>query len=106
LNELETGIPFDLKTLGGGGQREKKVITSATSPKVVPEEKPVEINKKAVGWQYRYRVSKMLEAQKQEALTKSTSKKHDQVPAHEKLHPELARLAPEDRVVGWQYRLV
>jgi hypothetical protein len=48
----------------------------------------------------------MLEAQKQEALTKSTSKKHDQVPAHEKLHPGLAQLAPEDRVVGWQYRLV
>ena len=51
----------------------------------------------------------MQEAQKHqaaEALTKPTSKKHDHTPAHERLDPALARLTPEERVVGWQYRLV
>ncbi len=51
----------------------------------------------------------MLEAQQREAAeasTKATSKKHDQVPIDESLDPELARLTPEARTVGWQYRFV
>lgn len=51
----------------------------------------------------------MREAQKREAadgLIKPTSKKHEYVPPGEKLDPVLARLTPEDRAVGWQYRLV
>lgn len=49
----------------------------------------------------------MLEAQKNEAadrLSKSRSKKQDQLPPHERLDPVLAQLKPEDRIVGWEYR--
>jgi len=51
----------------------------------------------------------MREAQEREAaegLTTPISKKHEHVPVHEKLDPLLARLTPQDRVVGWQYRFV
>jgi hypothetical protein len=51
----------------------------------------------------------MREAQKLEAAQKTgkaAGKKHDQVPAHERLDPVLAKLTPEERVVGWQYRFV
>jgi hypothetical protein len=51
----------------------------------------------------------MHEAQIQEAaeaLAKGTSKKHEYVPIDESLDPELARLPPEARTVGWQYRFV
>jgi len=91
-----------------GGKREKITPTATISP-VISDEKAAEENKKAVGWKYRYRVSKMQEAQKREAaeeLLKAESKKHEHVPAHEKLDPVLARLTPEERAVGWQYRLV
>ena len=108
LIALETGIPFDLETLGGGGggKREKKVSTPTTKDE---EEKPDESSKKVVGWQYRYRVSKMLEAQKHEGaqrVSKTSSKKEDPLPPHERLDPQLARLTPEQRVVGWVYRFV
>lgn len=49
----------------------------------------------------------MLEAQKHETAersSKSASKKQDYIPPHERLDPVLARLKPEERVVGWQYR--
>ncbi len=109
LDDLkQAGAPFDLETLGG--KREKKASSTATrTTTAVSEEKPAEVNKKAVGWKYRYRVSKMREAQKHEPterVTKPTPKKHEHVPAHEKLDPVLARLPPEERVVGWQYRFV
>jgi len=61
---------------------------------------------KSVGWKYRYRVSKMLEAQKREKSKVSTSKKPEPISAHEQLDPELARLTPEQRAVGWKHRLV
>jgi hypothetical protein len=96
-----------LETLGG--KREKKTTKTTTSPTVVHDEKQAEVEKKAVGWQYRYRVSKMREAQKHEAADesgKSTRKKHSQVPIHEGLDPVLARLTPAERIVGWQYRFV
>lgn len=51
----------------------------------------------------------MLEAQKQEAAEASkrpASKSRDQVPIDATLDPILARLTPEERVVGWQYRFV
>jgi hypothetical protein len=51
----------------------------------------------------------MIEAQKHEAaaeLIKAASKKHEQIPVHERLDPVLARLTPEERIVGWQYRFV
>ncbi len=73
------------------------------------QEKLAEENRKAVGWKYRYRVSKMQEAKKHEVaeeLIKATSKTPDQIPVHEKLDPILAKLTPEERNVGWQYRLV
>ena len=92
-----------------GGKREKKVTPAADTPTTVQDEKEAEANKKIVGWKYRYRVSKMREAQKHEAAeesAKATSKKHDRVPIDERLDPELARLSPEARVVGWQYRSV
>ena len=92
-----------------GGKREKKVTPAAASPTAASDEKQAEENKKVVGWQYRYRVSKMREAQKQEAaeaLAKGASKKRDHVPIDERLDPELARLPPEARIVGWQYRFV
>jgi len=107
---LETGIPFDLATLSG--KREKKVsgrkIKSKEKEKKTtkPAEQKSENKTKSVGWQYRYRISKMQNAQKPEKSKVSTSKKQDQIPAQEQLDPELARLKSEDRTVGWQYRLV
>ena len=91
-----------------GGTREKKVAKPAkhAAPAAV-EHKAPEVDPKAVGWQYRYRVSKMREAQKREALeglTRPASKKREHVPIDERLDPELARLTPEERVVGWAYR--
>ena len=110
LISTETGVAFDLETLGGGGgKREKKTATPTTSSTSKDEEKAEGTEKKVVGWQYRYRVSKMLEAQKREGAdraTKASSKKVDQLPPHERLDPELARLTPEQRVVGWAYRYV
>ncbi|CAF1355572.1 unnamed protein product [Adineta steineri] len=103
--QAETGVPFNLETLGG--KREKKVVTTTASPTVTSEEKPVEAERQSVGWEYRYRISKMREAQKHatgQKSTKSSSKKHDDVPTHEKVDPTLARLSPEERSVGWQYR--
>ena len=105
---IETGIPFDWETLGGGGKREKKVTTTTEkSPTVTPEERNKE-GSKNVGWKYRYRVSKMKEAQKYEAAesSKTTKQKQDQLPPHERLDPVLAKLTPEQRSVGWQYRFV
>ena len=92
-----------------GGKREKKPVTTTTSATIVTDEKQAEADRKVVGWQYRYRVSKMREAQKLEGAQKTgkaVSKKQDQVPVHERLDPVLARLTPEERVVGWQYRFV
>ena len=105
---IETGIPFDWETLGGGGKREKKVTTTTEkSPTVTPEERNKE-GSKNVGWKYRYRVSKMKEAQKYEAAesSKTARQKQDQLPPHERLDPVLAKLTPEQRSVGWQYRFV
>ncbi|UJR21970.1 hypothetical protein I4U23_025038 [Adineta vaga] len=112
LDELKqkqaaTGIPFDWETLGGGGKREKKIITTTASSTVASEDQSTQGNKNVVGWQYRYRVSKMKEAQKLESAgssKSSSSRKHDQLPPHERLDPVLGKLTPEERVVGWQYR--
>jgi hypothetical protein len=96
-----------LETLGG--KRDKKVITTTKSTIVASDEKAEDVNKKVVGWQYRYRVSKMREAQKLEVIeasSKAANKKHDKIPTDETLDPVLGRLTPEERVVGWQYRLV
>ena len=41
-----------------------------------------------------------------EALTKATSETPHIIPIHERLDPVLARLTPEERMVGWQYRFV
>jgi hypothetical protein len=109
---LETGIPFNLATLTG--KREKKVsgpkIKSKEKEKEKKTTKPAEQKSEnktnSVGWQYRYRISKMQNAQKPEKSKVSTSKKQDQIPAQEQLDPELANLTSEDRTVGWQYRLV
>ncbi|CAF1512272.1 unnamed protein product, partial [Rotaria sordida] len=103
--QAETGIPFHLETLST--KQEKKTITTPTSSKDVSGETPVEIPKKHVGWQYRYRVSKMQEAQKYEAaeaVKKPPKKTDDHIPIHERLDPALARLTPEERIVGWKYR--
>jgi len=107
--QAETGIPFDWETLGSGGKREKKSSTTATFSATTTTaegegEKVGETQKKSVGWQYRYRVSKMLEAQKQQAAEQSKKKKSDSVPVDSRLDPELAKLTPEQRVVGWAYR--
>jgi len=48
----------------------------------------------------------MREAQKREKSKVSTSKKPEPISAHEQLDPELARLTPEQRAVGWKHRLV
>jgi len=85
------------------------VTPTPTDSTVASDEKQVEENKKVVGWKYRYRVSKMREAQKLEAIEESkklASKKQEQIPVHERLDPVLARLTPEERIVGWQYRFV
>ncbi|CAF4301802.1 unnamed protein product [Rotaria sp. Silwood2] len=103
--QAENGIPFDLEKLTS--EQEKKTITTPTSPKVALDESLVEIPKKTVGWQYRYRVSKMKEAQKREAaeaLAKLAKKTDEHIPIHERLDPALARLTPEERSVGWKYR--
>ena len=105
---LETGVPFDLEMLGG--TREKKAAATAkvaAAPAAASEHKAPEVHAKAVGWQYRYRVSKMREAQKREALeglSKPSSKKREHTPIDARLDPELARLTAEERVVGWAYR--
>ncbi|CAF4625294.1 unnamed protein product [Rotaria sp. Silwood1] len=103
--QAETGIPFDLETLSI--KQDKKLIKTSTSTKDVSDEKQIEIPKKIVGWQYRYRVSKMKEAQKREAAeasVKSKKKSDEHIPIHERLDPTLAKLTPEDRSVGWKYR--
>ncbi|CAM4937804.1 unnamed protein product [Rotaria socialis] len=101
--QAENGIAFDLETLTS--ELDKKEATTPTITTAVPTESEAEVNKKSVGWQYRYRVSKMLEAQKREAAeAQLKDKKDDHVPLHERLDPELARLTPEERAVGWQYR--
>jgi hypothetical protein len=92
------------------GKDEKKLaqskIKSTEKKKTEPIERKPEDKTKSVGWKYRYRVSKMREAQKREKSKLSSSKKQDQVPVHELLDAELAQLSPEQRVVGWKYRLV
>lgn len=86
---------------------DKKEAPTPTTTKAVPTEAEAEVNKKSVGWKYRYRVSKMLEAQKREAeMAKLKSQHEEEIPLHERLDPELARLTPEERAVGWQYRFV
>ncbi|CAF1616059.1 unnamed protein product [Rotaria magnacalcarata] len=101
--QAENGIAFDLETLTS--ELDKKRATTPTTTMAVPTETEAEVTKKSVGWQYRYRVSKMLEAQKREAAeAQLKGKKDDHIPLHERLDPELARLTPEERVVGWQYR--
>lgn len=103
-----TGKSFDITTLGG--KREKKTVDSkvkSVEKKVTEpvEEKPAE-KKKSVGWEYRYRISKMREAQKQDKSKASKGKQPDKTPAHEQLDPKLAHLTPEQRAVGWKYRFV
>lgn len=83
---------------------DKKVVET---PKVVLEEVGPEVPKKLVGWQYRYRVSKMREAQQreaEEAAAKGLHKKEEDLPINERLDPVLARLTPAERSVGWAYR--
>jgi hypothetical protein len=88
-----------------GGKREKKVTkptTKSSAKKTIETTEQISDEKKKVGWEYRYRVSKMREAQKREA---SPSKKQDKIVVpKENLDPDLARLTPEERIVGWQYR--
>jgi hypothetical protein len=105
---LATGVRFNLETLNtNSGKREKKVLSATATLPATDNVKIDQTNTNAVGWQYRYRVSKMLAAQKQqpkERLSKSNSKKVDQIPADERIDPVLARLTPEQRIVGWAYR--
>ncbi|CAF3034309.1 unnamed protein product [Rotaria sp. Silwood2] len=112
LNDLkqqqaETGIAFDLATLSV--KDEEAVVPS--KPKSTEKKKRTESieetpknQTKSVGWQYRYRVSKMKEAQKHNKSKTSTKKSQDQTSIQEQLDPELARLAQEERAVGWKYR--
>jgi hypothetical protein len=99
---VETGIPFDLVTLSG--KREKKAVQTkikSTDKKPIEsiEEKP-QNKTKSVGWKYRYRVSKMREAQKHDKFKVLPIKKQDQ------LDPKLAPLSSDERNVGWEYRSV
>ena len=103
-----TGKSFDITTLGG--KREKKTADSKVKPvekKATQsvEQKPTE-KKKSVGWEYRYRLSKMREAQKHDKSKASKGKQADKTPVHEQVDPKLAHLTPEQRAVGWKYRLV
>ena len=85
------------------------MTTSIANETVESDRKEPQINRTVVGWKYRYRVSKMHEAQKREAieaLTKVTSEIPDIIPIHERLDPILAHLTPEERMVGWQYRFI
>jgi len=98
-----------LATLSGG-KREKKVlkskIKSIEKKTTQPVEQKTENKTKSVGWEYRYRVSKMLETQKRDKSKGSASKQQQSIPAQKKLAPELSQLTPEDRTAGWKYRLV
>jgi hypothetical protein len=99
---VETGIPFDLVTLSG--KREKKAVqTKIKTTDKIPiepiEEKP-QNKTKSVGWKYRYRVSKMREAQKHDKFKVLPSKKQDQ------LDSKLAPLSSDERNAGWEYRSV
>ncbi|UJR27220.1 hypothetical protein I4U23_008516 [Adineta vaga] len=101
-----TGKPFDITTLGG--KREKKIVVSkgkSIEKKKTEsvEQKPIE-NKKSVGWEYRYRISKMKQAQKGDKSKVSKGKQLDRIPVREQMDPELTRLTPEQRAVGWKYR--
>ena len=103
---LETGVPFDLETLGGGKREKSKsdaAIKAAEKAASELQAEQAEKEKKTVGWEYRYRVSKMREAQKHE---KPKSKKQEKIVIDASLDPILARLKPEERIVGWAYRFV
>lgn len=52
------------------GKREKKANKTKTKPIEKKEDEPIEEKTKSVGWEYRYRVSKMQEAQKQKLTPK------------------------------------
>lgn len=97
---------FDLETLNPGGKREKVAPASKAAAETTEQTKPEEPNKKAVGWKYRYRVSKMREAQQlEEAEQRLRGPSRDNAAKNrENLDPELANLTPEQRVVGWAYR--
>jgi hypothetical protein len=84
---------------------ESKVKSTEKKTSQAIEQKP-ENKTKSVGWKYRYRVSKMREAQKREKSKPSTSKKQGPIPVEEQLDAELAQLTPEERTAGWKYRLV
>jgi hypothetical protein len=92
------------------GKREKKVIEpkikSIEKKTIEPAEQKSQDKTKSVGWEYRYRVSKMRDAQKHAKSKVSPSKKQEKVQIHQQLDPELAQLTPEERIVGWNYRLV
>ncbi|CAF3661360.1 unnamed protein product [Adineta steineri] len=102
----ETGVPFNITTLGG--KRLKKSDdskTKSTEKKTVEAvEEKTDDNKESAGWEYRYRLSNMHEAQKSDKKKSSKSEKPEKVSVDEQLDPVLAKLTPEQRSVGWQYR--
>ncbi|CAF4744511.1 unnamed protein product [Rotaria sp. Silwood1] len=105
--QAETGITFDLRTLSVNGEEtvDQPELKSTEKKKRTEFVEEKSINKtKSVGWQYRYRVSKMHEAQKHNKSKTSTKKKQNKTSTQEQIDPELARLAPEERSVGWKYR--
>jgi hypothetical protein len=88
------------------GKREKKSlapkIKSTEKKTTEPVEEKTQNKTKSVGWQYRYRVSKMRDAQKHN----KSSKKQDQKSSHEQLDPELAPRTSDEKNAGWEYRSV
>ncbi|CAF5192166.1 unnamed protein product, partial [Rotaria magnacalcarata] len=110
--QTESGIAFDLGTLST--KFDKNVVEP--KPKSKPKPKPTEEkvtepiigiqknNTKSVGWQYRYRVSKMNETLKQNKSKTSKKQNQDQTSTDPILDSDLSKLTPEERSVGWKYR--
>ncbi|CAF0869713.1 unnamed protein product [Didymodactylos carnosus] len=109
LDDLKRQQPLTpVTTDAPGGKRLKKPITKKPDVDQQQQQLLEDQKKKIVGWKYRYRVSKMLEAQKQEKLDGTTSTKKTLsakvINDKDKLDPILANLTPEQKEVGWAYR--
>ncbi|CAF1017570.1 unnamed protein product [Didymodactylos carnosus] len=107
LTELKRKYPaIPISNDAPGRERLKKTVVKKSNS----DQQPKDQENKNVGWNYRYRVSKMLEEQKHEktdgkTLTKPKLKlKAKVVNEKEELVPDLSNLTPEQKVVGWAYR--
>ena len=99
---LENGIKFDLTTLTTISDKKRKM---KSKKKKTIESAALKSNdkKKSVGWQYRYRVSKMHETQKHKKLKAPTNPNQDKIL---KVKPELARRTSKDQNTGSKYWFV